>query len=141
MIQLITTKGRKSCETIDAAAAWLEEMQPSSVRIAHGDIECEVECPDGAGTIATELRWALRLEEAFRLNLTVENDNIYLTSTSAPLVTVRVGSEGVELRDDQAMVTRRLFDGETLADVLAAVRAEGGRAADDACKDSEHEDE
>lgn len=38
MYQLITSKGRKSAETLEALAAWLLEMQPSSTRIVHGDL-------------------------------------------------------------------------------------------------------
>lgn len=84
MYQLITTKGRKSADTLEALAAWLKEMQPSSVRIVWGEIEAEVDCSDDADVIADELRRALRMEEADRLGFTVSNDNIYLGDLDAP---------------------------------------------------------
>ena len=82
MYQLITTKGRKSADTLEALAAWIEEMQPSSTRIVWGEIEAEVECSDDA--IVDELRRALRMEEADQLGFTVSNDNIYLGDLDAP---------------------------------------------------------
>lgn len=124
MFQLITTKGRKSADTLEALAAWLQEMQPSSVRIVRGDIEAEVECSDDEPE--NDLRWALRLEEANVLNLTVENDNIYLTPIDdAHTVYLRHDVACVTLVDNHSMVSRELRDDESLADVAAAVEREG----------------
>lgn len=124
MFQLITTKGRKSADTLEALAAWLQEMQPSSVRIVWGDIEAEVECSDDEPE--NDLRWALRLEEANVLNLTIENDNIYLTPIhDAHPVYLRRDVACVTLVDDRSMITRDLRDDEMLSDVAAAVEREG----------------
>lgn len=131
MYQLVTNKGRMSCETIESAAEWLAEMQPLSSRITLGDIETEIDDDvdldlDAAG-IAAGLRWALRMEEAFRLNLTVNNDNIYLVGFSGPrtgMVYLRRDTDGVTLVDARNEVSRTLPDGETVAELLAAVLAE-----------------
>lgn len=119
MFQIITTKGRKSADNITDLAAWLEEMQPSSVRIVWGDIETEVDCSDDADTIADELRRALRMEEADRLDLTVSNDNIYLGNLNAPhsalkFIRFDVGSPVLVDGHDQ----RPMADDETLESLL-----------------------
>lgn len=124
MYQLITTKGRKSADTLEALAAWLLEMQPSSTRIVHGKIEAEVEWSDDEPE--NDLRWALRLEEANALDLTVNNGNIYLTPMDdAHTVYLRQDVACVTLVDNRAMVSRELRDSESLADVAAAVKREG----------------
>ena len=119
MYQLITTKGRKSADTLEALAAWIEEMQPSSTRIAWGEIETEVECSDDADAIVDELRRALRIEEADRLGFTVSNDNIYLGDLDAPhgalkFIRFDVGAPVLVSGYDH----RPLADGETLESLL-----------------------
>lgn len=119
MYQLITTKGRKSADNLADLAEWLEEMQPSSVRIVWGEIEAEVEWSDDAGVIADELRRALRMEEADRLGFTVSNDNIYLGDLDAPhgelkFIRFDVGAPVLVTGHDH----RPLADGETLESLL-----------------------
>lgn len=122
MYQLITSKGRKSADTLEALAAWLLKMQPGSTRIVHGDLEAEVEWTDR--DCEQDLRWALRLEEAAALDLTVNNNNIYLTRVADPFpVYLRPDVDCVTLVDEAGCVARKLSDGETLAQVLAAVEA------------------
>lgn len=124
MYQLITTKGRKSADNLADLAEWLEEMQPSSTRIVHGEIEAEVEWSDDEPE--NDLRWALRLEEANALDLTVNNGNIYLTPMDdAHTVYLRQDVACVTLVDNRSMVSRELRDSESLADVAAAVEREG----------------
>lgn len=123
MYTLITTKGRKSAADLATLAAWLDEMQPSSTRIAHGDSEAEVEWSDDEPE--NDLRWALRLEEAAALDLTVNNDNIYLAGLGrghAHLIYLRRDVACVTLMDNTNEVSRELRDDETLAEVLAAVQ-------------------
>lgn len=124
MYQLITTKGRKSADNLADLAEWLEEMQPSSVRIVWGEIEAEVEWSDDEPE--NDLRWALRLEEANALDLTVNNGNIYLTPMDdAHTVYLRQDVACVTLVDNRSMVSRELWDFESLSDVAAAVEREG----------------
>ena len=124
MYQLITTKGRKSADNLADLAEWLEEMQPSSVRIVWGEIEAEVEWSDDEPE--NDLRWALRLEEANALDLTVNNGNIYLTPMDdAHTVYLRQDVACVTLVDNRSMVSRELRDFESLSDVAAAVEREG----------------
>lgn len=124
MYQLITTKGRKSADSLADLAAWLLEMQPSSVRIVWGEIEAEVEWSDDEPE--NDLRWALRLEEANALDLTVNNGNIYLTPMDdAHTVYLRQDVACVTLVDNRSMVSRELWDFESLSDVAAAVEREG----------------
>lgn len=124
MYTLITTKGRKSAADLATLAAWLDEMQPSSTRIVHGDIEAEVEWSDDEPE--NDLRWALRLEEAAALDLTVNNGNIYLTRIrDEHPVYLRRDVACVTLVDDRSMVSRELRDDESLAEVLAAVQRGG----------------
>ena len=121
--QIITTKGRKSADTLEALAAWLLEMQPSSTRIVHGDVEAEVEWEDE--TCEQDLQWALRLEEAAALDLTIRNDRIYLVDGGADSESVYVArfGDGVCIVDYDCQ-RRVIRDGETLADLAAAVAAE-----------------
>lgn len=136
MYQLITTKGRKCADTLTTLSAWYAVMQPSSARIVSGDLEAEVDehldpsmegndVDDGEyeASVANAMRWALRLEEAAALDLTVNNDNIYITNMNAgPLVYLRRDVDCVTLVDDRAMVSRELGDAETLADMLTAIQ-------------------
>lgn len=118
--QVITSKGRKSAGTLEAIAAWLLEMQPSSTRIVWGDVEAEVEWADR--DCEQDLRWALRLEEAAGLDLTVNNNNIYLTRVddSHPIY-LRADVACVTLVDNRNMISREIRDDETLADLVDAV--------------------
>lgn len=136
MYQLITTKGRKSADNISTLAAWYSMMQPSSARIVHGEMEAEIDehldpSMDGLdvdddeyeASVENAMRWALRLEEAAALDLTVNNDNIYLTRMGVgALVYLRRDVDCVTLVDDRAMVSRELGDAETLADMLTALQ-------------------
>ncbi len=121
--QLITTKGRKSADTLEALAEWLLDMQPSSTRIVWGDIEAEVEWTDD--DCEQDLRWALRLAEAEALDLTVNNNDIYLTRVDDPRpVYLRADVDCVTLVDDRGYQARTLHDAETVEAVLRAAEAE-----------------
>lgn len=120
MFQLITTKGRTSSESLAELAYWLEINQPSFVRIVWGEIEAEVECSADRKAIVDELRRALRMEEADRLNLTVANGNIYLSDIGAnPLAFIRFDAGAAVLVDGG--VDCELADDETLASLLENV--------------------
>lgn len=126
MFEIITTKGRKSADNLAELAAWLDEMQPSSVRIVHGDIEAEVEYSDDEPE--NDLRWALRLEEAAALDLAVNDDSIYLAGLGqghVHMVYLRRDADCVTLVDNTNEVSRKLRDDETLAEVAAGVESEG----------------
>lgn len=88
MYQLITSKGRKSADTLEALAEWLLDMQPSSTRIVWGDIEAEVEWTDD--DCEQDLRWALRLAEA-------ETDHLVIRAERV---------EGAEVKVTQATLVR-----------------------------------
>lgn len=54
--QLWTTKGRKSADTLKALAAWYAMTQPSAARIAHNNIEAELDGETLADVLSTVQR-------------------------------------------------------------------------------------
>lgn len=73
-----------------------------------------------------DLRWALRLEEARALGLTVRDGGIYFTPRSdVHSVYLRKDAAHATLVDNRAMVSCELRDFESLAEVAAAVEREG----------------
>jgi len=111
--QLHTTKGRKSADTLAELADWLREMQPSSVRIVRDNIEAEVEWDDD--TAEVNLHWALLLAESEKLDLTVDNDNIYLNRIDSRFLQILTCcTDAVWLVDDLRAVKRPLDAHETI---------------------------
>ena len=140
MFHVTTTKSNHALPTIEEMAEWLagqlereeasrqalgtswDDRKPTAIRISWGEIETEFMHCGRRGTLAVEMRYALRKEEARRLGISPGPGGFRLSADGVePPTFVRVdfGSSVIA----KGPWSRHIGDNETLADLVGKARS------------------